>query len=222
MSRRSWPAGHTPSGADQKMPDPALVGVTLVSTFLLLFAVRFLWLGIVPLLLLGRFARDAGGFQSSARPAHAWPIAAASLLLLPMFWFRGDWPMISRMIRLDTYSQPYSAAKYSAHGVWFLRDAGLDGNLFNDYASGNFLGYWLSPRLRVFINGSLNLPKEAMAANYAIGHRAWESDESLLELLDRYEVDIFFGTGVPVVSQPGRSVIRSSSRTRRRSRRRHA
>ena len=196
---------------EMKWPDPALVGVTLVSLFLVLFAVRFLWLGIVPLLLLGCFARDSFGVRTAVRPRLLWLAAIAALLLLPMFWFHGDWPMISRMIRPATYGEPYSALKYRAHGVWFMRDADLEGNLFNDYSVGNFLGYWLSPGLRMFVNGSLNLPKEAMTASYSIGLRAWQSDQSLDEILDRYEVDVFFGIGVPVVSQPGRKIFSTTT-----------
>jgi hypothetical protein len=86
--------------------------------------------------------------------------------------------------------------------VWFLRDAELEGRLWNDYADGNVLGYWLAPRLRVFLNGSLNVPKSVMRASMEIRAGAGGADASLTETLDRYGIDVFLGTGLPVVPGP--------------------
>ena len=46
------------------------------------------------------------------------------------------------------YARPYPASKYHANAVWVLKDAGLEGNLFNEYYMGGFLGFWLAPELR--------------------------------------------------------------------------
>jgi hypothetical protein len=193
--------------------DPALVGVAVASLLALLSAVRLLWLGIFPLLVVGQSARALGGLRP--RRAFAWAAAIAALLLVPGFARLGDWPMISNGIRPAAYTQPYPAVKYHAHAVWFLRDAALEGNLFNDYASGNFLGYWLAPRMRVFLNGSLNVPKEVIEASHAIQRRGWESEQGFFDLLDRYRVDVFFGTGRPVVPLPNRPEIHTTTHLER-------
>lgn len=140
-----------------------------------------------------------------SRAGAAWMLAALALLLLPGFARLGAWPMISRAVRADWYTRPYPATKYHAHAVWFLRDAGLEGRLFNDYASGNFLGYWLAPRMRVFVNGSLNVPRDVIRAHGAIlRRRGAREGEGFEALLDRLGIDVFFGTGLPQLSLPGR------------------
>jgi hypothetical protein len=182
--------------------DPALAALAAASLAGLLSAVRLAWLALVPLLVLGRAARALG--RGGSRGG-AWAGAAAALLLVPGFLRFGDWPMISQGIHPAWYARPYPAVKHHAHAVWFLRDAALEGNLWNDYPAGNFLGYWLAPRLRVFVNGSLNVPQAVMDAHGAVlARRGAAPGESFLALLDRYRVDAFLGTGVPVLPRPGR------------------
>jgi hypothetical protein len=127
------------------------------------------------------------------------------------FYVHGAWPMISKGVRRETYARPYTAAKNNAYAVWFLRDAGLEGNLFNGYANGNFLGYWLAPGLRTFVNGSLNFPPEVIETSFSIGQRAWQSEESFESLLDRYQIDVFFGTGTPRLSPPTRPDVSTTT-----------
>jgi len=99
---------------------------------------------------------------------------------------------------MQQYAQPYFAAKYQAHAVWMLDDANVEGNLFNEYYMGGFLGYWLAPRLRTFVNGSLNVSLEAMDANLPLRERRGAGeDESFLGLLDRQRIDVFLGMGLP-------------------------
>jgi hypothetical protein len=115
--------------------------------------------------------------------------------------------MMSRGLPLSWsgYAQPYSATKYFAHGVWLLDDAGLEGNLFNEYFMGGFLGFWLAPELRCFINGTLNVTKQAMDAHRPIrDRRGSEVGEDFLELLDRQRVDLFFGIRLPQLRNPNR------------------
>jgi hypothetical protein len=192
--------------------DPALAGAAAASLVLLLSAVRLLWLAIVPLLLAGRLVRALREAQAPARRAPRLAAALTALLLVPAFVRLGDWPMISKALQLAAYAQPYPAAKHHAHAVWFLRDAELEGKLWNDYASGNFLGYWLGPRLRVFVNGSLNVPPEVMEARHAIvARRATASGETFEESLDRWGVDLFFGTGLPSVPPRGRPAVATTT-----------
>jgi hypothetical protein len=189
--------------------DAALAAVGLVSLAGMLFAVRFLWLGIFPLWALAQLQRAsvAAGSQIGRRRMRAWATAVTSVLLVPAFVWHGDWPMISRGVQWQTYDRPYPAGKNFAHAVWFLRDTELTGNLWNDYSSGNFLGYWLAPCLRTFVNSSLNVPKDVMEARHAIVQRGWGAGVAVTELLERYEVDVFFGTGEPIVSPSRRAPI---------------
>jgi hypothetical protein len=201
-------------GSREPSADPGLVAVAAVSLGAMLLAVRFLWLGIFPLLLL---ARAGAAWRSASRPPRA--VAAAALtaagaLLVPGFVRLGDWPMISGVLpdSAARWAQPYPAAKYYARAVWLLDDAGLEGRLWNEYFQGGFLGYWLAPRLRAFANGSLNLPKPALAAHAALAARR---HPGFLERLERYEVDLFLGVGLPQEPRPGRPRIYSSGHLER-------
>jgi hypothetical protein len=197
-------------GAGRAVPalDPALAAVALASLAAMLWAVRLLWLAIFPLWAAAQGLRRR---RPLTRRGPAWAAAALAVLLVPAFCRYGDWPLISQGVQRHTYSAPYPAAKYNAHAVWFLRDAGLAGNLWNDYASGNFLGYWLAPRLRAFVNGSLNLPRQAMRARQLIHYGGWDAQTPLGELLDRYRVDVFFGTGEPVASASSRGPVHTTT-----------
>jgi hypothetical protein len=96
---------------------------------------------------------------------------------------------------LSSHYDPYT---FHVDGVRFLRDSGLEGNLFNAYWMGGFLDYWVAPRLRTFIDGRMRFPDEVLddyfAVNFLQGARA---GESFLDVLDRRQVDVFFGVGYP-------------------------
>ncbi len=192
------------AGVDAVAADAALIGLAGASLLAMLLAVRFLWLGLFPLLLIAREAADAHLFRTRPRQ---WLAAAATVALLPGFVRFGDWPFLSQGLGGlgATYRQPYAAFKYYAHAAWFLRDAGVTGNLYNAYFAGGFLGYWLAPPLRGFVNGSLNFPVEVMRAYGAIQRRAsGGQDGGALELLDRHGVDLFVGVGLPSAQHPDR------------------
>ena len=205
--------------------DPALVGMAALSIVAMLAAVRFLWMGVFVLMMIGACGRDLGLFEGArnrSRPAgqptsgiYAGTAIIAGLLVAALlaygFVTYGAWPMISKGVDRASYARPYTSAKNNAHAVWFLEDTGLEGNLYNDYASGNFLGYWLSPRLRTFVNGSLNVPKHVLDASFVIGRRGWESAEGIEAVLDRYGVDVFFATGTPRAPLPGRPVVSTTT-----------
>ncbi len=195
--------------------DPALLAVAALSLAAMLSAVRLLWLGFLPLLVAARSARALGA-ASPLRRAPSWAAAAAAALLLVGFLRLGDWSAISQGIHWSRYAQPYPAIKYPAHAVWFLRDAGLEGNLWNDYSDGNFLGYWLAPRLRVFVNGSLNVPRQLMEDRLAIlERRGARPGERFVDLLDRYAIDVFFGSGLPSLSASPRRELATTTHVER-------
>ncbi len=189
--------------------EPELVALALGSLVGMSIAVRFTWLAIFPLLLV---ARALAARRGTLVPPLRLGARACALLLLPGFFLWGSWPMLSRGITLDGYARPYPSSKYYANTVWAMSDAGLEGNLFNEYVIGGFLGFWLAPELRTFVNGSLNVPLEAMDANRAIRERRGQlPGESFLELLDRYRVDVFFGVGSPVLRDTARPVSYSTT-----------
>ena len=189
--------GRNPRAEHRREVDPVWVGLALASLAGMILAVRFLWMGIFPLLLLARVARASPPVRPGRRLL---AFAATSLAILPGFAWFGDWPFLKRGLPTQyvEYFEPFDGRKYYAHAAWFLRDAGLSGNLYNAYFAGGFLGYWLSPTLRVFANGSLNLPDEAMKAYEAIQRGGGEEpSQHLTALLDRYQVDLFVGMGLP-------------------------
>jgi len=184
------------AGRTARPLDPALLAVAAAGLAAPLAAVRLAWLGIAPLLAIGSSARALG---PTARRASAWAAALAALALVPAFARFGDWPVVSSGIDAAVYTRPYPPEKFHAEPVWFLRDAALEGRLWNDYLNGNFLSYWLAPRLRVFVNGSLNVPREVFADGAAIRARAGAAGATFAELLDRHEIDVFFATGMPAI-----------------------
>jgi hypothetical protein len=113
----------------------------------------------------------------------AWAPALASAALVA--WFSvGPWSgnLVARFGPSpgQYLSMGYRAHKFHAEGVHFLAESALEGNLFNSYGMGGFIGYWLSPRLRTFIE-----------------MRGRRAGETFLDVLDRRDVDIFFGIGFP-------------------------
>lgn len=184
--------------------DPALWAIAAASLVGMLSAVRLIWLGFFALLAIGQGVRVLVAGSRGMAFARAGG-AVLSIALVPAFFSLGDWTMISQGLDRTTYAQPYSTAKYNAHAVWFLRDSGLEGRVFNEYWMGNFLSYWLAPELKMFVNGSLNIPTSMMEADRHIRARRVDgSGRTPEQLLDLYEVDVFLGTGVPVVPPPGR------------------
>jgi len=198
-ARRHW---RRTDGEPSASIDPALIVLAVASLASLLYAVRFLWLGIFPLLLLARTARILEARRPLLRLAAA---ATAAIALVPAFVSLGDWPFLAGGIRSVSYRDPYDARKNFAHAVWFLRDAGLSGHVYSFYNTGGFFGYWLAPDLEVFINGTLNVPPDVMTAYQRIEQGGGEGQQNALsEILDRYDVDVFVGTGLPTIPLPNR------------------
>lgn len=186
-------------GPRVRLLDLALAGM---SFFFVTMAVRFVWLGFLPLIVWARASR--GWAPSSGVRAAA--LLAGSIALAVGFVQWGDWRAISGFLpsSLRDYARPYPSTKYHAHAVWLMQDAELEGHLFNEYYMGGFLGYWLSPGIQTFVNGSLNVSQEAMEANWPLRHRRGVREgETFLEALDRLDVDLFMGIRTPSVAPEG-------------------
>jgi len=88
--------------------------------------------------------------------------------------------------------------------VRFLAETKVSGNLFGRYATGGFFGYWLAPSVRSFVNGTLNFPEQVFEDYFAVVNlRGTRPGESFRDVLDRREVDFFFGVGIPGPKAPG-------------------
>ena len=103
--------------AEPSSPDPALAAMAAAALLAPLFGVRFLWLGILPLLLLAQASRL---LPTRAGPPGtgplAWIAAAASIGLALAFVRVGPWPMISSIMprTLAGYAAPYPCLLYAS------------------------------------------------------------------------------------------------------------
>lgn len=185
--------------------DPTDLLFAAIAFGFMMLAVRFVWLSILPLIAFVRAGR--GGFWSSRASSRRVALGAAGLAtaMLVGFLVWGDWRGVTRFLpsRARDYARPYPALKYHAHAVWLMQDARLEGRLFNEYHLGGFLGYWLAPGIQTFLNGSLNVSREAIEANWPLRHRRGVlPGETFLEALDRLGIELFMGIRTPSLA-PG-------------------
>jgi hypothetical protein len=189
-------AAHSRAGGAPAGIDPALLALAWAALAAMSVAVRFLWLGIFPLLLLAQTA-SALRPRIRARAALAVLPALAGPALLAGFVWIGPWPRISDVLRSVPMARPYAAEKYFVDPIWLIRDAGLEGRLFTAYELGGFAGFWLAPRVQTLVNGSLNVAPATVEAYFAIRRRiGLARAESFPQLLDRLGLDLFLGTGM--------------------------
>ena len=182
-------------------------GLGLAAFVATLVSIRFRWLAFLPLLYL---LRAAARWPRARGAAAEWAAAAAAAGLALALPLRGDvqrWTGLLPRAPGEYLARSHVARKYYAEGVRFLAEAGLEGNLFNHYWMGGYLGYWLAPRLRTFVDGRTehyapDVLDDARAISGRAGARAGEA--SFLDVLDRRNVDVFFGVGtVPYGVGPG-------------------
>ncbi len=207
----AWDRFRTPVARDGNPPpaplDPALLALAGAGLLAATRASRFLWLGFFALAALGTLL----GRRRSATPALL-PTAVLLLFTLGVAALHlqvGDWPIVSRSMRAEVtdYRVPYPTERYNAHAVWFLADSGVEGRVFNDYPLGGFMSFWLAPKLRMASSGTMNVAREAMEANLAIGARQTvRPGEDYAALLDRQGFDLFLGAGFPIEATPGRPI----------------
>ncbi len=182
--------------------DPVRFGLGLAAIVAMLVSIRFLWMSVFPLL----YVLHAFKWMRVAHPGislvAAWTMALASLLL--MAWFSVGYGFANLVARFgespgEYFSMPFRSHKFHSEGVYFLAESGLEGNLFNSYAMGGFLGYWLAPRLRTFVDSRAEHYDRDVYMDYSavtemLGRKP---GETLLDVLDRRDVDVFFGIGFP-------------------------
>jgi hypothetical protein len=178
------------------------LGLGAASIVAMLTAVRFHWMALFPLLYVLRAARRHT--QGRAPLAHGLAWGAAGLSLVLALAFPGGLRLLSYAqeiaVERDGYwRSPYLDQRYGGAGMRFLRDAGLRGRLFHPFNLGGFLGYWLAPDLRIFIDGRMDhYPGEVLADYLKLRNASQRGAPRLLQdLLDKWEIDVFFGTSFP-------------------------
>jgi hypothetical protein len=180
--------------------DAEAFGLGLAAIVALFVSIRFRWLAFLPLLYV---LRTLGHTRSLSGSAAEWRAAAMAFALALTFLRWGDvelWTNLLPRTPREYVERTHVAGKYHAEGVRFLSDARLEGNLFNHYWMGGYLGYWLAPRLRTFIDGRTeHYPPQVLAEANAISGRtgARPGDASYLDVLARRGVNVFFGVGIP-------------------------
>jgi hypothetical protein len=203
----SWRLLRRPSLAALRAADPVLLALAAASCVAFLVSVRFLWLGVFPLLFVLRVSRTAVPTGRWATRA-AWALAAACVTLTVGYERAGGFHVVERSVpsQADAYLRSaYLASNVHETAVRFLQDTGVEGNLFNAYTEGGFLGYWLAPKLRTFIDGRTeHYPPDVLTDYFAIvDRRGGRPGETLTAALDRREVDLFVGVGLPIVPRTG-------------------
>jgi hypothetical protein len=172
----------------------------------LLVAIRFQWLAVFPMLAAAR----AGRLALRSRPGGE-AIAGSALLALCVglpvaLVLRSDLRPVDLAPPTEVRAYLSSAVAthpYPTQAVAFLRSSGLEGNLFCVYPLGGYTGYWLAPKLRGFVNGTLNFPASQRPDYHAIlEQRGAREGEGLLDVLDRHQIDVFLGVGLPVAGRP--------------------
>jgi len=170
-----------------------------------LVAVRFQWLSIFPLLYLLRRWRASAPHEAPAALA----CAAATLLLavaMPLAnGFAGFFDEVAR--EPEGWRGGAMDERYCGPGMRFLVDAGLEGRLYQPFNLGGYLGFWLAPRMRTFIDGRLDhVPAEVLDDYLAIRRASRDGPAGpLRDRLDRWGIDVFFADAFPESEYPDRA-----------------
>jgi len=194
-----------PSREQLERLDATYLGLAAAGSVAMLTSIRFAWMAIFPLLYLARATRGVRG-NALAVPALACAVAAA---------FPAWGGALDRLRTLPQDPSTYFRWRFDprplqARSVRFLLDTELSGNAFNRYSHGGFLGYWLAPRVRTFVDGRTeHYPPEVLEDYFRIANQVEvRPGESALEALDRREVDLYLGIGLPVEGEPFYSTAR--------------
>jgi len=189
---------RAPSQPRLEAADPVRLALGLAGALALLVSIRFLWMSVFPLLFLLRFQRLE---SARAAPRSAWVCAAASLAVALAFPLWGGFTTAAALFPRDLrayLSDSYTGHRFFEPGLRFLEETGVEGRLFNAYPMGGILCYRLAPRIRTFVDGSLNFPADVQRDYQQVNlQRGVWPFESHLDVLDRRNVDLYFGIGVP-------------------------
>ena len=172
-----------------------LLALAVASLLAIAVSSRFLWMAFFPILWLMRCLPLA--LPAARQRLLPWAAAAVSIIVMVIF------PNLRLLVefgsgRMNWVLEQNLTKAYPIEGVKFLSEAGLAGNMFASYATSGFLGYWLSPRIQTLVNASMNVPPEAFEDYFAIvNEEGVRPGERFTDILDRREIDLFFGMGTP-------------------------
>jgi len=188
---RLWRLHRTRSAAALRGLDPVHLGLALASGVACLVSVRFHWLCLFPLLYLLRQWRAWRPVPEAARAALAVGCVVLALATPRSAGFAAYASELA--FEPDGYRSQWMDERYCGPGMRFLRDAQLEGRLYHPFNLGGFLGYWLAPDLRTFIDGRLDhVPAEVLDDYLAIRRASRTGPTHVLrDRLDRWGVDVF-------------------------------
>jgi hypothetical protein len=193
-----WLRERTPAALRAlDLPHLALAAAGLTA---MLVAARFHWLALFPLLYLLRALRLRA--HDAAQVAWAWVCAGACAVVALGLPRGASVDSFERELRAEPagyWRTPWLDARYCGPAMRFLRDEGLEGRMFHPFNLGGFLGYWLAPGLRTFIDGRLDHVPSEVLDDYLELRRASRLGYPLRihELLEKWQVDVFVGTTFP-------------------------
>lgn len=185
--------------------DPIHAALGAAAGLACLVAVRFHWLSFLPLLYLLRCAREP---LCGSRVA-SFAAAAATLVLAVAMpranGFAGFFAEVAR--EPQGWRGGFMDERYCGPGMRFLADAALEGRLYQPFNEGGFLGWFLAPRLRTFIDGRLDHVPARVLDDYLAIRRASRDGPSapLRGLLDDWGIDVFFADSFPESLYPDRA-----------------
>jgi len=190
--------------ARQRRLDPVLLGLSAASFVAIGVALRFQWMIMFPLLFLVTSVRlDV--------PLRRWLAASLSGVLAVGLAFDPAFGARVKQLpsRVSTYiERPFDGFKHFPTCVGFLHATRIEGQLFNTYSQGGFLGYWLAPALRTIVNGTLNYPARVDHDVRLVTQGTAES----LDALERNGVDVFLGAGLPMPGGSGKERLYTTTR----------
>jgi hypothetical protein len=176
------------------------LGLAAAGLVAMLVAARFHWLALFPLLYVLRALRLRA--SASAREAWAWVCAGACAVVALSFPRGVSFEAYHREVLAEPegyLSTPWLDSRYCGPAMRFLRDEGFTGRMIHPFNLGGFLGFWLAPELRTFIDGRLDhVPSEVLDDYIALRNAARLGyPRRIRRILDRWEVDVFVGTTFP-------------------------
>ena len=181
--------------------DCVYLGLSAACFAAMLATVRFHWMALFPLLYLLRALRRSV-LGKPARAAGFSRLAAVASLGLALALPAGiHLEAYAREVAAEPqgYQSPYLDQRYCGPGVRFLADAGIQGRLFHPFNLGGFLGFWLAPDLRTFIDGRMDHYPSEVLRDYLRIRQASDvgAARPLWKLLEKWDIDVFFGTSFP-------------------------
>ncbi len=131
---------------------PERLALALLATVIGVRAIRFVpFLGVVAAETAALGLAPLAGRAAEAIKARAARGAMSAAAVLAVLVIASQFAVLGWRTTAVASDRPYEASLDPA--VRFIRDSGLEGNLFNDHNDGGFVLNALAPRIRVFIDG---------------------------------------------------------------------